>query len=78
MSTDIVPVAYDSEDTGLPLSGTLRFHNTSGMASWQPADVEETGKIIFYKRELVALAKAVLRHEGFPPASIPRDSEGGV
>lgn len=81
MSTDAMTVLYDSEETGQPLMGTLRFHNASGMASWQPADVEEPGKTVFSRRELVALAKAVLRHEGyqvvkplpFPSASVSKE-----
>lgn len=58
-------VGFDAEETGLPVVGTLRFHNASGMVSWQPPDVEQPGSIHFSKREIVAIARAVLGHEGY-------------
>lgn len=74
MSTDEIRVTFDNEETGLPVSGTLRFHNASGMVSWQPpdVDVEQPGSLHFFKRELLAIAKAALRHEGYMISKPPR------
>lgn len=65
MSTDEILVGFDEEESGRPVVGTLRFHNASGMVSWQSPGVEQPKSCYFYKREIVAIARAVLSHEGY-------------
>lgn len=60
MSTDVVQVPYEDSESGEQVTGTLRFHNTSGTVSWQPAGWTQPKAHHFSGEEVVAFAAAVL------------------
>lgn len=60
MSTDVVQVPYEDSESGEQVTGTLRFHNTSGTVSWQPAGWTQPKAHHFSGEEALAFAAAVI------------------